>query len=131
RNHVLKDLKPYICTYAQCSHALHMYSSRHHWLEHERLAHRRTWQCFEHANATFNSSSKLREHLQSQHQGAITEKQIDTLIEVGESGVKDTRKRCPICLAEDQLPNGLSMTNHVSYHMEQFAVFSIRGVIDN
>lgn len=43
RAHVLQDLQPYVCTYPNCPDGFEMYSSRHAWLEHERLIHRRVW----------------------------------------------------------------------------------------
>src|ERR1700723_3502879 len=100
RAHVLQDLQPYICTYPDCSDAFRMYSSRHRWLEHERLVHRRICQCFGHANAVFASSSELRDHLQSQHSEGVTEAQIQNLLDVCESSVVDTRTKCPVCLIE-------------------------------
>ena len=123
RAHVLQDLQPYICTYHDCSDAFQMYSSRHRWLEHERLVHRRIWQCFGHANAVFASSSELRNHLQSQHSEGVTEAQIQNLLDVCESSVADTRTKCPICLVEGPFKRGLD--NHLSFHLETFATFSV------
>jgi len=123
RAHVLQDLQPYICTYHDCSDAFQMYSSRHRWLEHERLVHRRIWQCFGHANAVFASSSELRDHLQSQHSEGVTEAQIQNLLDVCESSVVDTRTKCPICLIEGPFKKGLD--NHLSFHLETFATFSV------
>jgi hypothetical protein len=123
RAHVLQDLQPYICTYPDCSDAFQMYSSRHRWLEHERLVHRRIWQCFGHANTVFASSSELRGHLRSQHSEGITEAQIQNLLDVCESSVVDTRTKCPICLIEGPFKRGLD--NHLSFHLETFAAFSV------
>ena len=123
RAHVLQDLQPYICTYPDCSDAFQMYSSRHRWLEHERLVHRRIWQCFSDANVIFASSSELRDHLQSQHSEGVTEAQIQNLLDVCESSVVDTRTKCPICLIEGPFKKGLD--NHLSFHLETFATFSV------
>ena len=120
---MLQDLQPYICTYPDCSDAFQMYSSRHRWLEHERLVHRRIWQCFGHANAVFASSSELRGHLRSQHSEGVTEAQIQNLLDICESRVVDTRTKCPICLIEGPFKKGLD--NHLSFHLETFATFSV------
>ena len=124
---MLQDLQPYICTYPKCSDALQMYSSRHQWLEHERLVHRRIWQCYKHANTMFTSSSKLRDHLQSQHSENITENQIQTLLDICESATIEKRTRCPICLSEGPFKRGLD--NHMSFHLEAFATFSIPSTL--
>src|ERR1700712_1195640 len=106
RAHVLQDLQPYICTYPECSKGLEMYSSRTAWLEHERLVHRRVWQCFEHANWVFRSKRGLKEHLQADHLQHVTESQITDLLEVSESSLADDRKYCPICLIGGPFPKG-------------------------
>ncbi|RDW59873.1 hypothetical protein BP6252_12960 [Coleophoma cylindrospora] len=123
KTHVLQDLQPYICTYPHCSEAVQMYSKRHAWLEHERLVHRRVWRCFDHADAVFGSSAKLRQHLQLQHRTSVTETQIRSLIDVCESSVADTRAQCPICLLTGPFKKGLD--NHLAFHLETFATFSI------
>jgi len=77
-----------------------MHSSKHRWLEHERLVHRRIWQCFDHANALFATSAEPRDHLQSQHSKDVTEAQIENLLDVCESSVThempDLPNRWPI-----------------------------------
>ena len=100
-----------------------MYSSRRLWLEHERLVHRKIWQCFEHVGQLFSSPTELSEHLKSQHSGDVTEGQIKSLLEVSEATIADARTSCPICLAEGPFPKGLG--NHISFHLENFAIFSI------
>src|SRR5450756_798509 len=97
-----------------CDDATQMYSSRRLWLEHERLVHRRCWQCFEHSGKLFASSTELYDHLRSEHSGNVTETQIKSLLEVSEATIIDTRTSCPICLIEGPFPKGLG--NHISFH---------------
>ena len=128
RAHVLQDLQPYTCTYPDCPDGLQMYSTRHAWLEHERLVHRRVWQCFEHASAVFSSQSGLHRHLKSQHND-ITKAQIQNLLDVSESSLVDAREKCPICL----LSRGYckELDKHMSFHLEKLATFSVhRGNSD-
>ncbi|EXJ78183.1 hypothetical protein A1O3_09344 [Capronia epimyces CBS 606.96] len=123
RAHILQDLQPYICTYDECKDGYHLYSSRTTWLEHERLGHRRVWQCFEHAEPKFWSKATLRHHLESEHGGDITEMQIQNLIEISELSVEDTRTTCPFCLLDGPFSSGFE--NHMSVHMRRFATFSV------
>lgn len=118
---MLQDLQPYICTYLECSDAFQLHSSRLLWLEHERLVHRRIWRCFNHVDAVFASSEELRNHFQSKLHN-FTKAQIKNLLDVCESSVKDTRTKCPICL-EGPFEKGLE--NHLSFHLEKFATFSV------
>lgn len=92
-------------------------------MEHERLVHRRVWQCFNHADAVFTSSAELRGHLQSRHSEDITEAQIQSLLDICDSSVADTRAKCPICLIEGPFEKGIN--NHLSFHLETLATFSI------
>nr|KMM69693.1 meiosis-specific serine/threonine-protein kinase mek1 [Coccidioides posadasii RMSCC 3488] len=124
--HIFRDLQPYVCTYPACPDGLQMYTTRHAWLEHERLAHRRVWQCFEHQALLFNSKSDLRDHLESQHNN-ITGAQIENFLEISESSLKDPREKCPICLLERQFYQRLD--KHLSFHLERFSTFSTSGII--
>ncbi|KAI9699904.1 MAG: Checkpoint kinase 2 [Bogoriella megaspora] len=123
RNHIFQDLQPYVCTYSNCSDEFRMYSNRHAWLEHERLVHRRVWQCFEHASAVYASSNELEHHLIAEHDENVTTSQVRDLLAVSESTTVDMRAYCPICLIEEPLENGLG--NHIAFHLETFATFSL------
>ncbi|XTI84220.1 hypothetical protein V2W45_1366184 [Cenococcum geophilum] len=123
RAHILQDLQPYICTYEKCEERDHLFSSRIAWLEHERLSHRRTWQCFEHAESKFWSKAALQHHLESEHGNDITETQIQNLVEVSELSVAETRITCPFCLLGAPFRKGFE--NHMAFHMQMFAAFSV------
>lgn len=116
---------PYICTYPNCRDGVRMYRSRHDWTEHEKKAHRSVWRCFNHPDMTFNSPSELQSHLESEHGDLVATTQVQTLVTLGESSVSDSRTNCPICLVRGPFHKG--MTNHVAFHLEKFALFSIRG----
>jgi serine/threonine protein kinase len=120
--HILQDLQPYICTYEKCEDGNRLFNSRRAWLEHERLGHRRVWQCFQHAEPIFRSKAALQCHLESEHSADITETQILYLIEVSESSIAEARTTCPFCLFEGPFPQGFD--KHVAFHMQSYAVFS-------
>lgn len=128
KGHILQDIQPYVCTYPDCLDGLQVYGSRTAWLEHERLVHRRVWQCFEHRNAVFSSQSDLQNHLESKHSD-ITETHVQNLLETSESSIGDSRSRCPICLLEGPFAHGLD--KHLAYHLESFAVFSVFSGLSN
>ncbi|ERF72613.1 hypothetical protein EPUS_08749 [Endocarpon pusillum Z07020] len=127
RAHVLQDLQPYVCTYPDCRDGLQLYNTRHAWLEHERLVHRRVWQCFKHKTVVFRSKFDLRRHLESQHNDDVTEAQVQDLLDVSESSLADAREKCPICLIDRQFIEPLD--EHMSSHLEKLATFSAsRGI---
>ncbi|KAI9668922.1 MAG: hypothetical protein M1829_005234 [Trizodia sp. TS-e1964] len=138
RNHFLQDIQPYICTYHNCSDEFRMYATRHAWLEHERLVHRRAWQCFQHKSSIYQSKNDLKDHLELLHSN-VTEPQIQDLLALSESSIVDLREKCPICLISGQFlreknkpsssPTEKEMHNHIAFHLEKFATFSVsRGI---
>ena len=127
RAHILQDLQPYVCTYSDCPDGLQMYGTRHTWLEHERLVHRRVWQCFEHKTVFFRLQSDLRRHLESQHKDNVTEAQVQDLLDISQSGLADKREKCPICRISNQFFKELG--KHMSFHLEKLATFSVSGGI--
>ncbi|KAG7081550.1 meiosis-specific serine/threonine-protein kinase mek1, partial [Colletotrichum scovillei] len=96
REHILRDLRPYMCTYDQCDEDEVMYSSRFAWVDHESQAHRRVWRCFEHHDL-FKTQAGLAKHLHSSHP-SLGESQIETLAELSHASIKDERQLCPFCL---------------------------------
>lgn len=116
---------PYFCTYADCPDGMRMYSSRQDWIEHEKTAHRKEWRCFNHTDTTFKSPSELRRHLEVEHNTSVFQSQIQTLVDLGERDSPDTRTICPICFVQGPFPKGLM--NHIAFHLERFALFSIKG----
>ncbi|TGJ70079.1 Checkpoint kinase 2 [Orbilia oligospora] len=121
--HVLRDLQPYICTYDKCEDGNRIFNSRTVWLEHERLSHRRIWQCFEHLEPIFNSKAALQAHLKIDHGNDITDEQIENLIEICALSVEDTRDTCPFCFFRGPFPAGLG--NHMASHMQRLATFPV------
>ncbi len=122
--HILQDLQPYVCTYPECPDAEEMYGSRHAWLEHERLVHRRIWRCFEHASAVFKFKEGLQLHLVKCHT-TLTQYQIDKLVDLAEASILDKREMCPFCHSKGPFPNGFY--NHMAFHQEKLATFAIPG----
>ncbi|PVH92336.1 TPR-like protein [Periconia macrospinosa] len=122
RAHVLHDLQPYICTYPECAAAETLYSSRTSWLEHERIVHRRVWQCHEHSSCVFKSKAAFQEHLTNEHDN-LTETHAQQLASFAEATVSDDRTKCPFCFEPGPFSNGLH--NHMAFHQEQIATFSL------
>ena len=122
--HIAQDLRPYFCTYAECSNGDTLYGSSKAWLEHERLQHRRIWQCFKHADAQFASQESLQHHLESEHNDSLTDDQIQTLLDASKHARVEDRNVCPFCMSSN-LPRGLE--SHMARHMLDFATFAIHA----
>ncbi|KAM4063741.1 ankyrin repeats (3 copies) domain-containing protein [Hirsutella rhossiliensis] len=120
REHILQDLQPYLCTYADCQEPLTMYASRKTWLDHEAQAHRKVWRCFEHIYP-FKSKGALKHHLEMEHR-TLGKAQIQGIVDLGQATVKDERTTCPFCLSKGPFQKDLA--NHMAHHMEKLACFA-------
>ncbi|OKP06952.1 Ankyrin repeat domain-containing protein 50 [Penicillium subrubescens] len=116
--HIRQDLQPYVCTYEKCPDEGRMYASRHAWLEHERLVHRRIWRCFEHRSFISNSKDSLEQHFVDCHKG-LDRQQIENLLDLAETTVADDRQTCPFCYSVGPFDKGFY--NHMAFHQEQLA----------
>lgn len=96
RTHLLQDLQPYVCTYAECDSPERLYRSRREWSEHE-ATHRKAWRCPEHPTAIYRARSGLEDHLRQAHSDSVTEHQLESIAKVGETSTVDVREKCPIC----------------------------------
>ncbi|KAJ5536372.1 hypothetical protein N7513_009558 [Penicillium frequentans] len=122
QEHIRQDLQPYVCTYKNCPDADRMYASRHTWLEHERLVHRRIWKCFEHRSFISISQNGLLQHFLDCHKN-LDGQQIENLLDLAEMTVANDRQKCPFCYSIGPFVKGFY--NHLAFHQEQFATFAV------
>ena len=128
REHIRQDLQPYVCTYERCPDSDRMYASRHAWLEHERLVHRRIWRCFEHSSFISKSKDDLSQHFSGCHKG-LDGQQIENLLDLAETTIADDRQTCPFCYSIGPFDKGFH--NHVAFHQEQLATFAVPRNLDS
>jgi WD40 repeat protein len=123
REHILRDLQPYMCTYKECPDADALYASRQSWLAHEVDVHRRVWRCFTHSEPLFTSQDALLQHLRAEHGAVLDPAQIQEIAKRSHAGTIDQRGACPFCQSAGPFQKGL--TNHMAFHMEQLACFAV------
>ncbi|KAI0127543.1 hypothetical protein BJ170DRAFT_377180 [Xylariales sp. AK1849] len=121
REHVIRDLQPYMCTYPDCLDGDTMYTTRASWLDHEAQMHRKVWRCFEHTDL-FKSKEALRHHLEIAHQD-LGKTQAHGMADLGDATIKDERTVCPFCLSGGTFQKDLA--NHMAFHMEKLACFAV------
>lgn len=63
KKHVYNDLRPYLCTFEDCTSPNETYENRNTWFHHEPQNHRRSWACSEHCEMTFGSEDLMVAHL--------------------------------------------------------------------
>lgn len=125
---MLRDIKPYICTYPGCPQSELLFSSRDEWLEHEEWEHRKRFSCPEHVNQSFQTSREFQIHVEESPHVISAGLSFDALADVSRSSDPDDRRVCPICLA--LLDNVDRLHNHIANHLERFAAFALPRDVD-
>ncbi|KAF2241838.1 hypothetical protein BU26DRAFT_407990, partial [Trematosphaeria pertusa] len=138
RKHAFSDLRPYVCTFAECE--LKLFPSLRDWSEHEQR-HRVQWYCHFCNTGNFETLEKFQRHLRLLHILDLTDDQLDALAEAGRRTVDQiSALECPFChdwehkLREanpDIIPEGSVVVTppqfmqHVGAHMRQLALFAV------
>lgn len=121
RNHVYRDLRPYVCTFTDCISGEKQYHARHAWIHHETQVHRRQWVCPGPCNKVFGHRGHMAQHLCIDHQEQFTDEQIPLVLTLSESSLNDdVIESCPLC------PVRLSLVRlhaHIAEHLEQISLF--------
>ena len=120
--HLVRDLRPYVCTYEKCVDADRLYDTRSDWISHETSSHRQIWRCLKHANLTFQHLKDYEYHLQEEH---LHEDQLQSfqLLKAGESTSELPDRPCPFCHAE--LSSTVSLQEHIARHLERISLFAL------
>ncbi|KAL8310454.1 hypothetical protein RB597_010336 [Gaeumannomyces tritici] len=115
RAHLIRDLRPYVCTYEACRNPDQLYDTREDWIQHETTNHFAAWRCLEHEGLSFSSVEEYQAHLAACH-GAGRR--------VGESSLVPPDRRCPIC----NFSAASELHKHIALHLERVALFSLPHV---
>ncbi|KAI1123240.1 hypothetical protein F5Y10DRAFT_252237 [Nemania abortiva] len=120
KRHVFRDLRPYSCTFADCTNPNKLYTTRHEWKYHEMQLHRRSWVCHE-CNRTFEEKTVLSQHLYHSHPGNWTDHQLPVILEMSERPMDDSIiLPCSLCKSELSL---VKLLDHLAAHMEEISLF--------
>jgi hypothetical protein len=124
---VFRDLRPYTCTYGDCSNPDKMYATRHDWIYHEMQMHRRQWKC-QKCDVGFHSKASMADHLREIHSESVAT-QLSIFLEMSERPIDDDRRmKCVLC------PSQLSLSRlleHLAQHMEEIALFVLPSLSDD
>jgi hypothetical protein len=124
RNHVYKDLRPYVCTFVDCTAPDRLFETRNRWSEHEAQAHMRWWECVDGCKKPFNSKSAFEDHIRHTHQNLFIGNQFPALVNMQERQMNPkTQIECPLCKEMVQLSSHLR--RHLGKHQEQLALFAL------
>ncbi|KAH6679400.1 hypothetical protein B0J14DRAFT_296811 [Halenospora varia] len=120
KQHVLKDLEPYMCTFTQCSNPDVMYSSRLDWQEHELEEHRMEWFCNVTGHKCYQNRADFDAHMLESHSSSLSSGQLTSLLHSFRRPLQTGEHICPLCLKTTQ-----RIESHLARHHTQIALFAI------
>ncbi|KAL6835399.1 hypothetical protein V8C40DRAFT_272685 [Trichoderma camerunense] len=123
RAHIIRDLRPYICTFEHCSNSEQLYDNRDDWIEHETSTHQTVLRCPMHEEETFTTLATYDEHTQAFH------KEDAMPSSFASSTATNIHRSCPICSIV--LGTVQKLQNHIALHLERFAMFSLPRCTDD
>lgn len=123
RAHIIRDLRPYVCTYEQCLNSEQLYDTRDDWIQHEMSTHQRIFRCFEHEEEVFTTMAAYDEHVREYHgQSAVSSKFATSIM-------RNAHRSCPVCSVV--LGSIQKLQSHIALHLERFAMFALPRHTDN
>ena len=128
RVHLKHDIRPYVCTYADCPAPDVLYDNRDEWLRHEQWTHRRVWRCPEHPQLEFTEQSSYKSHVKDGHAERMENLLSPALVEAQKFAMKTIDRPCPFCHAVFE--DITKMQEHVASHLETIALLSLPKLDD-
>lgn len=125
REHVFRDLRPYVCLSEPCQTPDHLYVRRNDWKMHMRREHWKTWHCPLGCDAEFDSAQIFQNHVKTAHEQNVPPERIHTL--EGLSSRADVTKaqgQCPLC-CDFQVGSEKQYEKHVGQHLQHLALFTL------
>ncbi|KAM0553092.1 hypothetical protein ACHAPJ_007640 [Fusarium lateritium] len=128
RAHLVEDLSPYVCVYAQCGQPDVMYTTADEWRKHLRGHHSEThWLCdtcwLDSDNPSafeFPKEEDYRLHLDSDHHGEFNVEDLPLIIELSRRTLVPA-VRCPLCPGTAPLLHP-ETDKHITEHLHSFAL---------
>ena len=124
REHVLRDLRPYTCTYVDCRIGDQMYDNWRDWATHEQWTHNRIWYCVKHPGETYLTALDFKTHLSQQHQKEPS-LNLDVAVAAGATVSSSQDRPCPFCLYVPERGDTMQMQIHIASHLQRVALFAL------
>jgi hypothetical protein len=122
--HVFRDIKPYMCSFADCKAPDTMFESRNMWFTHELQDHRLWFECLDGCNRPFACAQSFRQHLLDVHLHMANENRVQDVMRSCERPAKmESKADCPLCGIS--LQSLVQLRRHVGKHHEELALFAL------
>jgi hypothetical protein len=144
RQHVLSDLRPYVCTFSDCDAPF--FGDINEWFRHEMQSHRVSYACRLCQSKTFRLKERYLAHVRKQHPDILEDGEEQLVLDIARKPLDQIPAReCPCCsewvdrlkerAAVASMPSDASdhllivaptvFKRHLASHLEQLALFAI------
>ena len=120
RQHILRDLQLYVCTFPGCELYESLISKRDEWFQHESQSHRIEWKCGEGDHGQYTDQVSFLHHMKTLHNLNIDTAQSAVFLGMFESREYKQTGTCCLCLREAK-----NLKTHLAHHLEQIALFAL------
>lgn len=129
RQHVLRDLQPYVCTFNGCPQLGTLYERRSDWMHHETQCHRREWSCNAKGHDVYPTRGELKTHMERQHKDSFKADHLEQIVDLLERPANSTRSACPLCCDERYGDLDVyQLERHLGRHLQVVASFTLPRV---
>ncbi|KAN0073177.1 hypothetical protein V8E54_008397 [Elaphomyces granulatus] len=118
KEHVLKDLQPYVCTHSDCNIPDHLFENRDAWFSHEIKHHRCEFFCNVAGHQTYTQQNRFEIHLKQDH--GIQLNNSSAGIDGFRRPSQSVGGLCNLCFRYTK-----NLKSHVSRHLHQVALFAV------
>lgn len=127
RAHILRDIRPYVCTFPDCNvDPNKLYSSRRAWFEHELTFHRRQWSCPLGCATAIGDLTSFQAHIASEHPTHVHELSSHALPR-GQEIPANAEARCPFCTMN--IKPRRKIESHIAWHQVQVGLMVLQSSI--
>jgi len=126
KKHVLRDLKPYVCTFSGCRFQDHFFASRNAWYLHETQEHRCEWHCNVEGHDICKTQEQFISHMSESHRTELSWDQMTNLAPMFRRAHRSSAGKCNLCNRKSQ-----SLCDHVARHLERIALFALPRSVDD
>ncbi|KAL7915417.1 hypothetical protein GGI35DRAFT_436809 [Trichoderma velutinum] len=117
RAHLIRDLRPYICTFEHCPNSEQLYDSRDDWIQHETSEHQSVFRYPKSKEDIFATLALSEQRAQKYY----NEDAMPSNFAI--SATTNFYRSCPVCSAD--LETNQKLQSHIALHLERFAMFSL------
>ncbi|KAK2593623.1 hypothetical protein QQS21_008671 [Conoideocrella luteorostrata] len=134
RNHVLEDLRPYICILPDCITPHALYQDSISWISHMQTKHKVVkWKCVSSCHPeiqAFSTEAEFLAHTEFEHKEDFTTEEMLELANLGRYEITrelevDILPKCPICMISFESEDFLSVYSHIAEDLVDYARISL------